>query len=105
MKTTKSYMMTLSSCIASAEKKGFTSQFKVNELGILSLATQKLYTPEQVSIAHFYRFEGDSNPDDCSILYALEMLNCERGTLVDAYGVSNDPMITEFMSKVKRIHK
>lgn len=97
--------MTLSTCIASAEKKGFTSQFQVNKFGLLSLASLKLYTPEQVSIAHFYRFEGDSNPDDCSILYALEIVNCERGTLVDAYGVSNDPTITEFMSKVKRIHK
>jgi hypothetical protein len=41
-----------------------------------------------------------SDPDDMAILYALEVKGGVRGTLVDAYGVYSDPLISDFMAAV-----
>jgi hypothetical protein len=84
---------------------GFETQFKATEQGLLSLTTQKIFQPDEVKVVHFYRFEGDSNPSDSSIVYAIEANDGEKGTLVDGYGSSSDSLITDFMHKVEEIHK
>lgn len=98
-------MKTLSSCIRMLERKGFTVQFKANNMGIKSLATDKQFAPGQVRILNFYRFEGASNPDDNAILYAIETEDGERGTLIDAYGAYDDAHITAFIKEVEAIEK
>lgn len=82
----------------------FTRQFIVTERGLLSLSTQKMFQPDEVKVVHFYRFEGESNPDDNAILYAIETNDDEKGTIADAYGPNNDSRVTNFMRHVK-IHK
>lgn len=47
------------------------------------------HDPSEVLIERTFRFEGDSNPDDESVLYALRCRRCDqRGVLVAAYGPS-----------------
>jgi len=60
----------------------------------------KLY-PEDFVIDKFYRFEGASNPDDNSIVYAISSKDGLKGTLIDAYGVYADSVTTEMMKKLK----
>jgi hypothetical protein len=84
---------------------GFETQFKATEQGLLSLTTQKTFQPGEVKVVHFYRFEGDSNPSDSSIVYAIEADNGEKGTLTDGYGSSSDSNVSDFMHKVEEIHK
>jgi hypothetical protein len=98
-------MDSLVTVLTEVEKMGFTTQFEVTEKGLVSLKTGDIFLPGQVSISHFYRFEGDSNPDDSSILYAIETDTCERGTLVDGYGVSAESTTSSFFRKVKQIQK
>lgn len=98
-------MDSLVTVLAAVAKKGFTSQFEVTPEGLLSLATNEKFQPDQVSIIHFYRFEGESNPDDSAILYAIETNSQEKGTLVDSYGVSSDSDTAAFIQKVENIHK
>jgi hypothetical protein len=38
-------------------------------------------------VDEFYRFEGMTNPDDSSILFAISSSDGLKGTLGDAYGV------------------
>jgi len=52
-----------------------------------------------------YRFEGELNPSDNAILYAIKTNDGEKGTIVDAYGMYNDLLITNFMKLVIKIHK
>jgi hypothetical protein len=54
-----------------------------------------------VKAVNFYRFEGISNPDDMSILYAIETSDGRRGTLVDAYGFYSDDETGEFINQVE----
>ncbi|HSY61110.1 MAG TPA: hypothetical protein VK796_04495, partial [Cytophaga sp.] len=65
----------------------------------------RMYKPNQVSIVDFYRFEGNSDPEDNAILYAIEAISGERGLLIDAYGSEGDINISDFIVAVENIHK
>lgn len=104
--STDTDMKTLSSCINKLSSDGYIEQFKVSEDGrLLSSAKEKDYRPEQVHVVNFFRFEGASDPDDSSILYAIETDGGEKGTLTDAYGMYADPRIGKFMKEVEDINK
>ena len=89
--------------LAKVEKLGFHSQFEVNGKNLVSLKTNKHFLSNEVKIVHFYRFEGESNPEDSSIMYAIEGNNGEKGTLVDGYGTAADSETANFMLNVKNI--
>ncbi len=102
----KEHMKTLASCINSLTTSGYQTQFKiVKGLGLKSLTTEKVYKPEDVKINSFYRFEGESDPADNSILYAIETTTGEKGTLTDAYGAYGDAQISAFIKEVEEIEK
>ncbi|HYO21404.1 MAG TPA: hypothetical protein VER36_03295 [Flavisolibacter sp.] len=72
-----------------------------------SLTSGKTYACEDVKAANFYRFEGITDPDDMSILYAIETCDGAKGTLMDAYGRYSDEETGEFMKQVeiaKKLH-
>ncbi|SDJ81976.1 hypothetical protein SAMN04487935_1958 [Flavobacterium noncentrifugens] len=98
-------MDSLITVLDALETKGFTTQFEVSHLKLLSLKTEKRFAPDQVKIIHFYRFEGESNPDDGAILYAIETNTYEKGTLVDGYGPTSDSTKADFMKQVANIQK
>ncbi|MGO4771221.1 hypothetical protein ACEN2I_06125 [Flavobacterium sp. W22_SRS_FK3] len=98
-------MDSLITVLAEIERLGFTSQFEINGKIMASLKTDDQFTPSQIKIAHFYRFEGESSPDDSSIMYAIETNTNEKGTLIDAYGTAADPATADFIRKVKDIQK
>jgi hypothetical protein len=101
----KVYMDSLVTVLAEVEKLGFHSQFEVNGKSLVSLKTGKHSLPDEITIVHFYRFEGESSPADSSILYAIETNNNEKGTLVEGYGTAADPETAAFMLKVTDINK
>ena len=53
-------------------------------------------------ITEMYRFEGDSSPDDNSVLYAIESKDGIKGVLVDAYGTYAEAMSPEMAMKLKQ---
>jgi hypothetical protein len=69
------------------EGQGFTDLFRVEKGKLVSTKTQKKYKASDVKIVNFYRFEGNSNPDDMSVMYAIETSDGLKGTLTDAYGL------------------
>ncbi len=98
-------MVTLATVITKLTRKGYETQFKVTPEGLSSLSSEKLFRPNEVKVTHFYRFEGESNPADNSILYAIETTTGEMGTLVDGYGISSDHLVDAFIKQVERINK
>ena len=83
-------------------KDGFTQDFDVATAACKPLAdSSKSYAPDEVTIVDFYRFEGESNPDDMSILYAIEANDGVRGTISSAYGTYGDTDTMEFLKKWK----
>ncbi len=99
------YMKSLSSCLEKMIEEGFTDDFKALPEGLQSLRTDRIYQPGDVRIVNFYRFEGASNPDDMSILYAIEAKDGIKGTLVDAYGAYADTDVNSFILEVENMQK
>lgn len=104
-KQSNTEMNSLSTCVNKLVKDGYSINFKVDEQGLVDAKDGKHYKPGQVHIKNFFRFEGDSDPADNSILYAIELDNGEKGTLMDAYGSYNDALIGKFIKQVEDIEK
>lgn len=98
-------MTTLSECIKKASDRGYTENFRINAFGLTTEDEKSVYNPQDIRITNFYRFEGNSNPDDSSILYLIETGDRKKGTLIDAYGVYADSMISNFIRQVTDIQK
>ncbi|MER3463159.1 MAG: hypothetical protein C4329_00715 [Chitinophagaceae bacterium] len=102
---TMPYMKSLVSCLKHMVNKGYTEDFKVTPMGLTTTKEIAYYQPEQVRVVNFFRFEGESDPDDNAILYVMETHDGTKGTLVDAYGIYNDPAVTQFIQQVQEIEK
>lgn len=98
-------MDSLVTILNSLEAEGYKTQFKATDKGLESLSTFKLFQPAETKILHFFRFEGESDPEDSAIVYAIETNGGEKGTLVDSFGPYSDPLVGHFIDKVKEIHK
>lgn len=101
----KTEMTTMVSCTNKLTTEGYTENFVAKERGIESQSNKKLYRPQDIKINSFYRFEGESDPADNSILYAIETSDGLKGMLVDAYGVYANPLVSKFILKIKEIEK
>lgn len=94
-------MTDLEKCLDKLESEGFTDQYRVEKGKLCDLTNNKKYKPKEVKAVNFYRFEGISNPDDMSILYAIETSDGRKGTLVDAYGAYSDDETGAFMNQIE----
>ncbi len=66
---------TLSETINGLFKLGYTHDFNIKEESIVSQSTNIALSPKDFQIDHVYRFEGDSDPEYQSILYAISSTN------------------------------
>ena len=84
-------MTTLSSVLEKLRIRKQDNEFQSTEEGFKSPAG-KIYQPEELMIIKTYRFEGDSDPADNSILYLIEANDGLLGYSIDAYGAyTNHP--------------
>jgi len=92
--------VTLAAVLDDVQDRGFTEHFTPGDGELHAVESGKTFRPDQIVIAEYHRFEGVSDPDDMSILYALEARSGIRGTLVDAFGVYSDPRVGALMRDV-----
>lgn len=95
-------MTTLTSILEKLRVRKQDNEFRMTEEGFTD-GKGKCYQPEELTIIKTYRFEGDSSPDDSSILYLIEANNGLIGYSLDAYGVytNHDETYDKFIQKVK----
>jgi hypothetical protein len=92
--------VTLTGTLDDLARRGFTERFGVAGDGLRSAEGGKTFRAEDLLIREFYRFEGVSDPDDMSIVYAIESRDGTRGTLVDAFGVYASPAVGRVLEHV-----
>jgi hypothetical protein len=97
-------MSSITECLDILQRKGFVDQFRVEAGGMVSTSGGKKYAPDDALAVDFFRFEGITDPEDMSILYAIETVDGKKGTLIDAYGLYADPEVSEFVKEME-IHK
>lgn len=95
------FMTDMEKCVNKLESQGFKDQFKVEKGKLLDLMNNKKYKPKDVKAVNFFRFEGITDPDDMSILYAIETSDGRKGTLINAYGLYSDDDTDTFMREVE----
>lgn len=84
--------------------RGFVNDFNLRENGIECTRLQMQLHPEEFEIVEMHRFEGASNPDDNSVVYAIAGKDSVNGILVDAYGMYANPLSTELLAKLHVKH-
>lgn len=92
---------TLAHASSTLERQGFTNTL-VFENGVLHCRENgKRYHPAELVIVNHYRAEGASDPDDMSIIYAIEASDGTKATLTDAFGTYADPKLAAIIEKIE----
>ena len=88
-------------------QEGFTQDFNVvdGRLQTIGSDSNKTYAPDEVTIVDFYRFEGESDPDDMAVLYAIVATDGVKGTISNAYGTYADTDTDVFLRQVEDLGK
>lgn len=94
-------METLSEALARLERLGFRDSLRARPGGLLGVGRGEILSPETLVIEEIIRFEGQSDPDDEAVLFALRSFDGRvRGTFVAAYGVPTDPDCAAVMERL-----
>ncbi len=91
---------TLVEAIETLKKQGYIHNFRISDKGFLVEGKEKGYIADEVELHEFHRFEGNTNPADMSIVFAVQTSSGEKGTVVDSYGVRGSEITSKFMNKV-----
>ena len=92
---------TLSEALNDLAKRGYVHNFNIECDSLKCASLEKKLNPDEFEITEFYRFEGDSNPDDEEVVYAIESKDGVKGTLVNAYGMYSEGISDEIIAKLK----
>jgi hypothetical protein len=93
---------TLSETMEELRKQGYTEDFNLQQNCLECRNGQFKVFAEDFKVDHYFRFEGDSNPSDSSILYAISSDRLGlKGVLVNAYGIYSEPVTDELMEKLQ----
>ncbi|MEP7255078.1 MAG: hypothetical protein ABI666_04835 [Ferruginibacter sp.] len=101
MQTKPSPMTTLSTVLEKLRTKHQDNEFKMEENRFTG-SNNKLYTPEDLTIIKTYRFEGESDPGDSSILYLIKANDGLVGYSIDSYGAfsNHEAAYDDFIRKI-----
>ena len=95
---------TVTEAINGLRQRGFTLDFNLQVNSIQCFNPDLNLNPDDFEIKEIYRFEGDSNPDDEEIVYAIETKDGYKGVFVNGYGPSAEAAGAEMMKKLTDHH-
>ena len=91
----------MTEAIQELKKRGFTANFEFLDQVFREVDSARTFTAEELTIVEHYRFEGASDPDDMSVVYALESDDGTQGIIADAFGVYANPQLGGFLTNVR----
>lgn len=93
---------TMTEAIADLRRRGYSGSFEPEDGRLRLVETGRAYAPDELTVREHHRFEGQTNPDDMSVVYALESGSGDRGIVIDAFGAYADPVIGEVLGRAER---
>jgi hypothetical protein len=81
---------TVAEAVSGLKQRGYTVDFDVVAL-----------KPADFAITEFYRFEGESDPADEAVVYAIESVRGEKGVLVTGFGISAEGLAEDMVEKLR----
>jgi hypothetical protein len=95
---------TMTEAIQGLRDRGFTANFEFLDNAFRAVGTEKTFQAGDLTIVEHHRFEGTSDPDDMSVVYAIESKDGTRGIVTDAFGTYANPKLGAFLKNVE-IHE
>ena len=92
---------TLTEALDALREQGFTRDFNLKEDRLICKEETIELHPADFDIVNVYRFEGETDPGDELVLYAIESKSGQRGTLLDAYGAYSDAISSDMAEKLR----
>lgn len=93
---------TLLEVINDLQTKGYTYDFNLKTHCWECISINLQLKREEFEVHEIFSFEGMSNPDDNSILYAISSKEGIKGLLVDAYGVYSEELTEKMRLKLSK---
>ena len=94
---------TLSEAVNDLVKRGYTSNFNIKNDCLSCVENEIDLHPEEYTIDEIHRFEGNTDPGDENILFALSSAKYNmKGLLVNAYGMYGDSFTAQLISKLNK---
>ena len=89
---------TVSEAVNDLKQRGYTVDFNLKDNGVECRG--KVLNPKEFEITEFHRFEGNSDPGDEAVVYAIESRDGLKGVLVNAFGVYSEPLSDDMLKKL-----
>ena len=92
---------TVTEAINNLQLRGYTYDFKVNKDCLFCDEKDVNLKPADFEVDEVYRFEGNSDPGDENVVYAISSANSDlRGILVMAFGTYAEEVSSELLQKL-----
>ncbi|MGZ3901386.1 MAG: hypothetical protein ACXVNM_08395 [Bacteroidia bacterium] len=88
--------------IENLRRKGYTENFTATSSSNILTDHKKIYKPAQIKIASFFTYTSESDPQDFSVMYAIETADGKKGILVDEHCESPDSKVENFINSIKQ---
>ncbi|MBK9568704.1 MAG: hypothetical protein IPP43_05525 [Chitinophagaceae bacterium] len=89
----------VSEAVNGLKKRDFVVDFNLQENCLV--CQDDRFDINDFEIVEVYRFEGNSDPADEAIVYAIESVTGVKGVLVSGYGISAEGMSAEMAKKLR----
>ncbi len=92
---------TVSSTLNSLKSRGYSRDFNIKFDRLICSDSGEYLNPSEFEITEVFRFEGETNPSDEAVVYAVESHDGKmKGVVVSAYGTYSDPISEEMIRKL-----
>jgi hypothetical protein len=91
---------TVVEAVQGLKQRGYTIDFNLQPDRLICHETALSLGPSDFEIAEVYRFEGNSDPADEAVVYAIESMDGRKGQLVTGFGISAEGMGPEMVEKL-----
>jgi len=89
---------TVSEAINGLKMRGFNLDFNLTENCLV--CNNQRFDVDDFEIVEMHRFEGNTDPSDEAIVYAIKSNNGIKGMLVSGYGISAEGISAEMAKKL-----
>ena len=96
---------TVTAALTGLKAKGYTLDFNISFDNIKCAEHNICLNPNEFEIVKVFRFEGETNPSDEDVVYAVESKDGKlKGTITSAFGMYADSINNEMIQKLS-MHK
>src|SRR5580765_5045535 len=92
---------TVTEAVQGLNARGYTINFNIAFDKLICSENKYCLNPDQFEIVEVHRFEGETNPSDEDVVYAVESKEGNlKGVITSAFGIYADPVSNVLIQKL-----